>query len=319
MSTRLASHAGSWYSDDADRLDQQLAGWLKKARIESSEGEICPIDGLRAIIAPHAGYSYSGPTAGYAYTCIDPDQYKRVFILGPSHHYYLPTCALSRCAKYETPLGDLVVDQEVNKALSKTGQFEQMTQSADEDEHSLEMHLPYVYKVFENHQDRITVVPILIGALSEAKEQHYGKLLAPYLEDPQNLFIVSSDFCHWGSRFDYTYYSDDQGAVTTSLSQKGGKKGFSPPDSQRKIYESIQALDHEGMQQISLKDHAGFARYLAQTKNTICGRHPIGVLLAGLKVLDEGTGGGDVAESGSGQQKRMHHRIQFVRYAQSSQ
>ena len=70
-----------------------------------------------------------------------------------------------------------------------------MSQETDEDEHSLEMHLPYIYKVFENMS--IQIVPILVGALNEATERQYGHLLAPYLDDPENLFVVSSDFCHW--------------------------------------------------------------------------------------------------------------------------
>jgi AmmeMemoRadiSam system protein B len=72
-----------------------------------------------------------------------------------------------------------------------------MSLETDEDEHSIEMHLPYVYKVFENHLDRVKIVPILVGALTETTERQYGQLLAPYLEDPENLFIVSTDFCHW--------------------------------------------------------------------------------------------------------------------------
>ncbi|KAF9992734.1 Protein memo1, partial [Entomortierella chlamydospora] len=147
-------------------LDRQLAGWLAKAGGTTSGGDPLPIDGLRAIIAP-----------------------KRVFILGPSHHVYLPGCAISKCPKYNTPLGDLIIDQEVNKALYKTGQFEHMSQDTDEDEHSIEMHLPYVYKVFEKQIDKVKVVPILVGALTESTERQFGKLMAPYLGNPENLFI----------------------------------------------------------------------------------------------------------------------------------
>lgn len=85
----------------------------------------------------------------------------------------------------------------VNKALEKTGQFGHMSLQTDQAEHSIEMHLPYVYKVFEKHVDKVTIVPILVGALTESTERQYGKLLAPYMKDPENLFIISSDFCHW--------------------------------------------------------------------------------------------------------------------------
>lgn len=72
---------------------------------------------------------------------------KRVFLLGPSHHYYLTGCALSKCDTYETPLGNLKVDTETVAELHKKAKFDKMSVSQDEDEHSLEMHLPYIYKM----------------------------------------------------------------------------------------------------------------------------------------------------------------------------
>ncbi|KAF9398422.1 hypothetical protein BGZ94_006006 [Podila epigama] len=190
-----------------------------------------------------------------------------------------------------------------------------MSLSTDENEHSIEMHLPYVFKVFEQYISNITIIPILVGALSVSKEQLYGQLLAPYLQDPENLFIISSDFCHWGSRFDYTYYVNTEGVVTQSLcksSRHGGHGGGAVTTTaaassatntraDQKIHESIQQLDHEGMSKIEERSHQAFAEYLSKTRNTICGRHPIGVLLAAVEALD----------------KDKHH-IEFVHYSQSS-
>jgi AmmeMemoRadiSam system protein B len=86
------------------------------------------------------------------------DSRKRVFLLGPSHHIHLPNAALSQCTTYETPLGDLTIDTDsklfsypglkvVIKELKSKGNFTTMSISADEDEHSLEMHLPYIYTI----------------------------------------------------------------------------------------------------------------------------------------------------------------------------
>ena len=74
-----------------------------------------------------------------------------------------------------------------------------MSLETDQDEHSIEMHLPYIYKLLDlaNKTESVTIVPILVGAISTAKEKSYGGALAPYLADPENLFVVSSDFCHW--------------------------------------------------------------------------------------------------------------------------
>lgn len=68
-----------------------------------------------------------------------------------------------------------------------------MSIDVDEDEHSIEMHLPYVRKIFKD----ISIVPILVGAISSEKEQEYGEVLAPYLQAQENTFVVSSDFAHW--------------------------------------------------------------------------------------------------------------------------
>lgn len=138
---REASHAGSWYSASGSQLNAQLEGWLSKA-----ESTIKP---ARAIIAPHAGYTYCGGCAAYAYKQIDPSVTRRVFILGPSHHVPLSRCALSPAEIYRTPLYDLRIDHKVYADLWKTGLFERMSLQTDEDEHSIEMHLPYTAKAME--------------------------------------------------------------------------------------------------------------------------------------------------------------------------
>lgn len=83
-------------------LSGQLDNWLGAADLTHGPA--------RAIIAPHAGYSYCGACAGFAYRQVSPAVVKRVFILGPSHHVRLRKCALSICKKYETPLYDLKID-----------------------------------------------------------------------------------------------------------------------------------------------------------------------------------------------------------------
>lgn len=133
-----------------------------------------------------------------------------------------------------------------------------MSLKADEDEHSIEMHLPYVAKVMESQLGNFTIVPILVGSLSTENEKVYGKLLAKYLADGDNIFVISSDFCHWGSRFHYTFYDKSWGGH---------------------IYESIDKLDKMGMDIIETICPSDFSSYLKKYGNTICGRHPIAVLL----------------------------------------
>ncbi|EGN98912.1 hypothetical protein SERLA73DRAFT_122776 [Serpula lacrymans var. lacrymans S7.3] len=306
--SRRATHAGSWYSSSGRTLDAELTQWL--AAVTSDEDFAPPITGCKAIIAPHAGYSYSGPAAAWAYKSIDTTDIKCVFILGPSHHVYLDGCALSNCEQYETPLGELPLDLQVIRDLRDTGEFEDMDIQTDEDEHSIEMHLSYVRKIYTSSSD-ISIVPVLVGAISKDKEAAYGQILAPYLAREDTLFVISSDFCHWGTRFSYTYYYPEPLPSNTPgirLSRSGP-----PPStlSSRPIHESISDLDHEAMQLLTIPPgsavnaHQEFASYLGRTKNTICGRHPIGVLLGALSVLE--------------QDETHSVKIKWVRYEQSSQ
>ncbi|TKY74753.1 MEMO1 protein [Spatholobus suberectus] len=232
---------------------------------------------VRGVIAPHAGYSYSGRAAAYAFGNIDPSNITRVFLLGPSHHYYTPNCALSTATVYKTPIRDLLVDLEVIEQLKATQKFELMDIRVDEAEHSMEMHLPYLAKVFEGHQ--IKIVPILVGTLSSENQAMYGQILSKYVDDPKNFFCVSSDFCHWGYRFEYMFYDSEYGP----------------------IYKFIEALDKLGMDIIETGDPDIFKQYLSKYKNTICGCHPISVYLHMLRNCS------------------TKIKIKFLRYEQSSQ
>ncbi|KAE8774044.1 hypothetical protein D1007_53670 [Hordeum vulgare] len=93
---------------------------------------------------------------------------------------------------YSTPIGDLPVDLEVIEELKATGKFEFMDLNVDEAEHSMEMHLPYLSKVFQGHD--VKVVPILVGAVNSQSEAMYGQLLAKYVDDPKNFFLSPQTF-----------------------------------------------------------------------------------------------------------------------------
>ncbi|RAL60038.1 hypothetical protein DID88_000664 [Monilinia fructigena] len=154
-----------------------------------------PVPGARLIIAPHAGYSYSGPAAAWAYKSLDLSKAKRVFLLGPSHAWYLDRCALSKQTRYATPLGDLVIDKATVQELADTGEFLRMSTSQDETEHSLEMHLPYIYKMlsqqFSSPSDFPTLVPILVGNTNAATEKRFWRHLSKVPRaDESSVFIT---------------------------------------------------------------------------------------------------------------------------------
>jgi len=302
MDIRAASHAGDWYTGKGQELDSQLSSWLGAV---GPTDDPYPIKGCKAVISPHAGYAYSGPAAAWAYKSIDTTGITRVFILGPSHHFYLDGCALSPCKEYDTPIGKLPLDTETIDELLATKEFEVMSKEDDEAEHSLEMQLPYVRKIFEGQDIRI--IPIVVGAISQDKEISFGALLAPYLQRADTFCVVSSDFCHWGTRFSYTYYyptAESDGTPPVHLSRSVS------PTSSHPIHQSIRRLDHEAMKLLELPSssaaatHTSFANYLRRTKNTICGRHPMGVLLGAISQLEK--------------DKDIQPTLRWVRYEQSS-
>ncbi|KAB8290467.1 hypothetical protein EYC80_010898 [Monilinia laxa] len=271
---REASHAGSWYTSNPTTLSDELDSWL--AQVPSSIENIkLPVPGARLIIAPHAGYSYSGPAAAWAYKSLDLSKAKRVFLLGPSHAW--------------------------------------MSTSQDETEHSLEMHLPYIYKMlsqqFSSPSDFPTLVPILVGNTNAATEKKFGAILAKYLADESSVFIVSSDFCHWGPRFQYTYYlpaSPSAEARDTSGGYSLSRKDKNP--TQPPIHESIGRLDKLSMDAIEGGQHKQFLDNLKETGNTVCGRHPIGVTMAAIEKLKE-----DKLVNGE------KGKFKFVRYERSNE
>lgn len=215
--TRRAYHSGSWYSSDRIQLNRILEEFLSKAKSESNaeDGDSTQfLNFPRGIIAPHAGYSYSGPTAAYAYSALSKAIEKgwrgTIVVLHPSHHVYLQNCAISNAHIIETPLGNLNVDYKLRDEILNISKpsFSLMDQNTDEDEHSGEMQYPYIAKaLLDSHMlsdSHIAILPVMVGSLATSTEDHYGKALAPILSRANIFTIISSDFCHWGSRFRYT-------------------------------------------------------------------------------------------------------------------
>lgn len=291
MANRRAGYAGSWYNGDGEQLDRELTSFLAAVNPTPEEDYTPPIGGCKAIIAPHAGYAYSGPTAAWAYKSIDTTGIKRVFVLGPTHVVYIDGCGISRCHSYQTPIGELPLDLATIKELGSTGQFKYMDLQTDEEEYSIEIHLPFIRKVFEGKD--ISIVPILVGSIDREREESFGRALAPFLARDDTICVVSSDFCHWGTRFQYSFYysSPPPSSIPAIRLSRGNISEVSL--STRPIHESIHDLDHEAMELLTLRPsgahqaHVNFAEYLARTRNTICGRHPIGVLLGALSGIED--------------------------------
>jgi AmmeMemoRadiSam system protein B len=140
----------------------------------------------------------------------------------------------------------------------------------------------------------------MVGNTSASNEKALGRLLAPYLADSSNAFVISSDFAHWGSRFRYTYYRPSSGAAVDL-----GSSAKSPSDPA--IHESIKQVDFESMGACESGSHDDWLEQLEETGNTVCGRHPIGVMMAAVEELRQQTGKPELGN------------FKFVRYERSSE
>ena len=204
-------------------------------------------------------------------------------------------------------MGNLELDTTTIAKLRASTHFKDMSSSSDSAEHSLEMHLPYIYHILGKTFDPSNMpplVPVLVGSTEAVTEKNFGGLLAPYLADPSNVFVVSSDFCHWGSRFSYTYYlppSTANPSEGVTLRRKDQPKEIP-------IHESICRIDKLAMEAIETGQHDKFLATLRETGNTVCGRHPIGVIMAAIESLKQ-----------EGAMKEDHGKFRFVRYERSSE
>jgi MEMO1 family protein len=123
----------------------------------------------------------------------------------------------------------------------------------------------------------------MVGNTSASTEQSLARILAPYLADPSTAFVISSDFAHWGLRFRYTYYQPSSGnPINLSSSTKA------PKDPE--IHESIKQVDFECMGACEDASHRGWLQCLEQNGNTVCGRHPIGVIMAAMEEMGKQDG-----------------------------
>ena len=194
---RPATQANRFYTGDAKELSKEVDSLLALHRCETVYRDVA------ALIVPHAGYYFSGNVAAAAYMSVPKDkQYKRIFLLGPSHHEWLDGASVNTEADYyATPLGQVKVDHDVAVALTEADSVFRYEPRAHDREHCLEVQLPFLQRFFTIHSSLFTkdvppIVPIIISTNDFQKLKRIAEALKPYLTE-ENLFIVSSDFSHY--------------------------------------------------------------------------------------------------------------------------
>ena len=143
------------------------------------------------VIVPHAGTVYSGPTAGFAYACVDPARVDRVVMLGPAHHVPVDGIGSTTAAAWRTPLGDVEVDVEVAADLAAEVGSVRPADAAHAPEHSLEVQLPFLQRVLG---DGWRLVPLLVGT---DLPNDVAAAITWCAALPRTLIVVSTDLSHY--------------------------------------------------------------------------------------------------------------------------
>lgn len=247
LDTRPSPIAGRWYPGDAGELARSVDEYMQAADLPEIGGEVI------AVIAPHAGHRYSGPVAGYAFAAVRGIKPDLVAVISPMHHPYAQPLLTSAHLAYQTPLGQIMIKQEaiaaLNTELDRELGFE-LTPIRNDQEHSLEIELPFLQRALENE---FHLLPVMVRDQSPRVGQVLGESLAKVLQDNKALLVASSDLSH--------FYSQAQ----------------------------ANELDGEMLRQVEAFDPLGVLRAEEQGKGFACGRIAIAAVLWGARELGANT------------------------------
>ncbi len=186
VKARPPAVAGQFYPDDPDKLSDLLKQMINRAKAVMPQH-------IKALIAPHAGLIYSGPIAATAYKSImnQADDINRVVLLGPSHRVGFQGIATISASRYEMPMGSIEIDQAAFKLIEMLPQVQQIDK-AHEQEHSLEVQLPFLQMILGS----FTLIPLVIG---DCSADEVAEVLEILWGDQHTLIVISSDLSHYQS------------------------------------------------------------------------------------------------------------------------
>lgn len=187
---RLPAVGGMFYPGNPSELREFVENALKTAEIPQLKGR------LVGVIAPHAGYQYSGGVAGHAYRALQGGSWDTVVVIGPSHRVPCSGAVLPEADIWRTPLGDVPIDSEVCQALvsAAPGLFRR-SDFPHREEHCLEVQVPFLQVVLGDFK----LVPILIHDFSRDTCQKAGRILAQVLSSRNAILVASTDLAHYPS------------------------------------------------------------------------------------------------------------------------
>ena len=192
LSPRPSPIAGTWYSSNPRTLGEQVDDYIEAAVIQEEDipGKVV------AIISPHAGYRYSGRTAGYAYRAVKETPRNLAVILSPLHAYASGDFITTNYASYKTPLGEVAVAVDLLNGLEANLRQEGiiLEQIKRDEEHSLEIQLPFLQRAWSNG---FQLLPIMVRCGRAETIQTFAQSLFAALQGNDYLLIASTDLSHF--------------------------------------------------------------------------------------------------------------------------
>lgn len=186
MQTRHMFYNGSFYPESASEIERYIETFNRELPAKRYEN-------IRALIVPHAGYIYSGFTANTAFSHIDTCSGKRFIVIGPSHRVAFEGMSISLHERYETPLGDLMIDTAYAHTL--LSRFALAFEPAMHQEHSTEVQMPFI----KHYAPDAHVIEMVYGLIDP---EELSRIIGVLLEDTQNIIVVSTDLSH--------FYTEDE-------------------------------------------------------------------------------------------------------------
>ncbi len=186
-SIRPSAVSGLFYTKKSDDLRKDLAGMFSAAGKRSIQGRI------QGIVAPHAGYMYSGPTAAAAYAQIMGEKYDTVVVVSPSHHDFFEGVSVYPGEMYETPLGRVCIDAVLRTEALAVGRVLRPTDAGHREEHAIEVQLPFLQYALGD----FLLLPLVIGHQTRDACFSLAETLAEVLQGKNALLVASTDLSHF--------------------------------------------------------------------------------------------------------------------------
>jgi len=194
LDVRPSPIAGQWYPREAQRLAASVDGYIEAARLPELDGQVV------AVVAPHAGHIYSGAVAGYAFAALRGLSPEVVAVVSPMHYPYPQPLLTSAHQAYSTPLGDIIVDHDRLAALDAALRDELgvgLTAVRNDPEHSLEIELPFLQRVFPQG---FRLLPVMVRDQRQRVAYGLGCALARVLREDNAVLVASTDLSHFYSQ-----------------------------------------------------------------------------------------------------------------------